>query len=79
MRIVSEAPLPGIAPYTELVQKPHSKSLSECRNTGLVKEGLVPIRNLSKFMQGFDCEQSVIVGCVVCCSAGNDLVYHLQC
>lgn len=37
MHIVIEAPLPCMGPCIVLVQQPHSKSLSEYRNTGLVE------------------------------------------
>lgn len=60
------------------LQQPHSKSHSECRNTGL--EEMVSVlcwsEMFKKFMGGFNCEESVIKGHVVCCSAANDLIFH---
>lgn len=74
MHIVIEASLPCMVSCIEMVQQPHSKSLSECRISGngsiLCRSGM-----FQKFMQGFDREESVIIVSVVCCSAGNDLLY----
>lgn len=78
MHIVIEVPLPCMGPCIVVVQQPHSKSLSECRYTGLME--MVSVwcwsEMFQKFMGGFDCEESVIKGRVVCCSAVNDLLFH---
>ncbi len=58
------------------VHTQRSKSHGGCKNIGLVKtRAFMPQPNVSKAMQGFGdlsyCGRPVIMGCVVCSSAGK--------